>query len=226
MSGYNSDDDLLGGPQRDLSGFLVPETSPGFTSPGTAAAVGFTSPGTAASVGFTSPGTAAAVGFTSPGSTSSQKKRPPCPHGLRKDTCKTCWQQYNDDRVLKGLAPEARGIFCKHGINKFTTHPCRNPECMEQRKVPFDLQFTPTGVIPENARMFEPPVPNSAGLSFSELQASEVKPLHKKLFDDDDEKMSGGSKISRKSYKKTVRKSKKNKSRRIIYRKSKKSLRK
>ena len=204
MSGYNSDDDLLGGPQRDLSGFLVPETSPRFTSPGTAAA----------------------VGFTSPGSTSSQKKRPPCPHGRRKDTCKTCWQQYNDDRVLKGLAPEARGIFCKHGINKFTTHPCRNPECMEQRKVPFDLQFTPTGVIPENARMFEPPVPNSAGLSFSELQASEVKPLHKKLFDDDDEKMSGGSKISRKSYKKTVRKSKKNKSRRIIYRKSKKSLRK
>lgn len=205
MSGYNSDDDLLGGPQRDLSGFLVPETSPGFTSPGSAAA----------------------VGFTSPGSASSQKKRPPCPHGLRKDTCKICWQQYNADRVSKGLEPEARGIFCKHGINKFTTHPCRNPECMEQRKVPFDLQFTSTGVIPENARMFEPPVPNSAGLSFSELQASEVKPLHKKLFnDDDDEKMSGGSKSSRKSYKKTVRKAKKNKFRRRSYRKSKKSLRK
>jgi hypothetical protein len=198
MSGYNSDEDLLSGPQRDLSGFLVPENSSEFTSHESA---------------------------------SSQKKRPPCIHGLRKDTCKTCWHQYNADRVSKGLEPEARGIFCKHGINKFTIHPCMNPECMEKRKknveyVGESLFQQPSGVIPDSARMFYPSIPNSAGLSFSELKAYEVKPTNKKLFHDDEEIDNRGGKVSRKAHKKTVRKVKTKKSRRRSYGKSKRPFKK
>jgi hypothetical protein len=215
MDGYNSDDDLLSGPQRGLSGFL--ETS---------------------DAGFGSPGSAAAAGFGSPGSASSQKKR--CPHNLRKDACRKCWNQYNADRISKGLAPEAWGIFCKHGINKFTKS-CTNPECVEQRGKSIvyadqepesrdTMQFQqPTGVIPDSARMFEPPIPKSAGLSFSPLEASQVNPVKKNLFGssvfDNDDEMSGGRRKSSKKSKRKARKSSK-KSKKKARKSSKKSSRK
>ena len=209
----------LKGPQADLTGFLVPDSSddegayapPGFMSPSYAAASpGFVSPGSAAaSPGFSSPSYAAASpGFMSPGSASSQKNR--CPHNLRKDTCKQCWILYNDDRISKGLAPEARGIFCKHGINKFTK------KCAECNAYSGEdtMQFQqPTGVIDDSARTFYPPIPNSAGLSFSPLEVSQVNPVNKNLFgtrayySNDDGEMGGGRRKYRKSSNKSKRKS-------------------
>ena len=212
MDGYNSEDDLLSGPQRGLSGFL--ETS---------------------DAGFGSPVSAAAAGFGSPGSASSQKKR--CPHNLRKDACRKCWSEYNADRISKGLAPEAWGIFCKHGINKFTKS-CTNPECVEQRgksivytsqepepRVTSQFQ-QPTGVIPDSARMFEPPIPKSAGLSFSPLEVSQVNPVKKNLsYNDSDDEMGGGRRKYSKKSKSKARKSSKKSSRKSS-RKARKSSRK
>ena len=204
---YKSDDDLLG-EERDLSGFLVPgsaSSTPGFSSPGSVASPGFSSPGFAA----------ASPGFSSP----SQKNR--CPHNLRKDTCKQCWKEYNDDRISKGLAPEARGIFCKHGINKFTKKCAECNAYSGQDTMQFQQ---PTGVIPDSARMFEPPIPKSAGLSFSPLEASQVNPVNRNLFgpsvfnDSDEGEMGGGR---RKSSKKSKRKSSK-KSKRKLSKKAKK----
>ena len=217
---YKSDDDLLG-EERDLSGFLVPgsASSAGFGSPGFAAASpGFSSPGfAAASPGFSSPGFAAASpGFSSP----SQNNR--CLHNLRKDACKKCWKEYNDDRISNGFAPEARGIFCKHGINKFTKKNCAECNAYSGQDT---MQFQqPTGVIPDSARMFEPPIPKSAGLSFSPLEASQVNPVNRNLFgprvfySSDEGEMGGGR---RKSSKKSKRKSSK-KSKRKSSKKAKK----
>jgi hypothetical protein len=195
---YKSDDDLLG-EERDLSGFLVPgsaSSTPGFSSPGSAQ-----------------------PSFSSPGSASSQKNR--CPHNLRKDTCKQCWKEYNDDRISKGLAPEARGIFCKHGINKFTKKCAECNAYSGQDTMQFQQ---PTGVIPDSARMFEPPIPKSAGLSFSPLEASQINPVNRNLFgpkafySSDEGEMGGGR---RKSSKKSKRKSSK-KSKRKLSKKAKK----
>lgn len=205
---YKSDDDLLG-EERDLSGFLVPGSA-----------------GYAASTpGFSSSGSAQ-PSFSSPGSVSSQKNR--CPHNLRKDTCKQCWKEYNDDRISKGLAPEARGIFCKHGINKFTKKCAECNAYSGQDTIQFQQ---PTGVIPDSARMFEPPIPKSAGLSFSPLEASQINPVNRNLFgprvfySSDKGEMGGGRRKSskkpkRKSYKKSKRKSSK-KSKRKSSRKAK-----
>ena len=207
---YNSDDDLLSGPQFGLSGFLDPETASASAPPG-----------------FSSPGSASAAGFGSP------SRKNICPHGRRRDTCKECWKQYNDDRISKGLEPEAFGIFCKHGINKFMKNSCTDPECIKQRRKPVaysgqeseprvTMQFLqPTGVIPSSARMFEPPIPKSAGLSFSRLEASEVTPVTRNLFEtrvfdsSDDEMREGGGrrKSSKKSKRKSSKKSKRKSSR-------------
>jgi hypothetical protein len=211
---YKSDDDLLSGPQLGLSGFLDPETAYASAPPG-----------------FSSPGSASAASFGSP------SRKNICPHGRRKDTCKECWKQYNDDRISKGLEPEAFGIFCKHGINKFMKNSCTNPECIKQRgkliayagqesEPRVTMQFLqPTGVIPDSARMFEPPIPKSAGLSFSPLEASQVNPVTRNLFEtrvfdsSDDEMREGGGR--RKSSKKSKRKSSK-KSKRKLSKKAKK----
>lgn len=220
---YNSDDDLLSGPQLGLSGFLDPETASASAS---------------APSGFSSPGSASAASFGSPGSASSRKNI--CPHGRRRDTCKECWKQYNDDRISKGLEPEAFGIFCKHGINKFMKNSCTDPECIKQRRKPVaysgqeseprvTMQFLqPTGVIPSSARTFEPPIPKSAGLSFSRLEASEVTPVTRNLFEtrvfdssDDEMRERGGRRKYRKSSKKSKRKSSK-KSKRKSSRKARK----
>ena len=227
----------LKGPQANLTGFLVPDSSddegayapPGFMSPSYAdASPGFMSPSyAAASPGFSSPSYAAASpGFMSPGSASSQKNR--CLHNLRKDTCKKCWKEYNDDRISKGFAPEARGIFCKHGINKFTKKKCAECNAYSGQDT---MQFQqPTGVIPDSARMFEPPIPKSAGLSFSPLEASQVNPVNKNLFgprvfySSDEGEMGGGRRKYRKSSKKSKRKSSK-KSKRKSSRKARKLTR-
>ena len=210
----------LKGPQADLTGFLVPDSS---DDEGAYAPPGFMSPSyAAAQPSFSSPGSAAQPSFSSPGSASSQKNR--CPHNLRKDTCKQCWKEYNDDRISKGLAPEARGIFCKHGINKFTK------KCAECNAYSGEdtMQFQqPTGVIHDSARTFYPPIPNSAGLSFSPLEVSQVNPVNKNLFGtrayySSDEGEMGGRR--RKSSKKSKRKSSK-KSKQKSSRKAKKSTR-
>jgi hypothetical protein len=207
---YKSDDDLLG-EERDLSGFLVPGSSavasPGFSSPGSA--------------GFGSPG------FSSPRATDI------CKHGNKSNSCKQCFNEFNEDRKLKGLAPIAWGIFCKHGINKYKpTNKCPYIECNEKR--PYTKTFAHSaeesqplyqqGVIPDSARMFEPPIPKSAGLSFSPLEASQVNPVNRNLFgprvfySSDEGEMGGGR---RKSSKKSKRKSSK-KSKRKSSKKAKK----
>ena len=189
---YTSDDDLLSGPQPDLSGFLVPES-------------------------------ASVAGFTSPG----LKMKSVCPHGKKRNSCRECFNEHNASRKLQGLEPESWGIFCKHGINKYSSNACIDPKCNEKR--PYTKTFVThsgeepqspyqQGVIPDSARMFEPLVPKSAGLSFSSLEASEVNPIKKNLFgtrafysSDDDEMSQGGGrrKASKKQKKKSAKKSKK-----------------
>lgn len=168
------------------------------------------------------------VGFGSPGSASSQKKM--CPHGLRKGTCRDCFNQHNADRVSKGLKPEAWGTFCKHGISKWTRVRCTDPECVKNRELPFDPQFKPTGYIPDSDRMFEPPVPKSAGLSFSNLEASEINPVRRDLskmfgYDSDDE-MKGGNRRSSKKLKRRSSKKLKKRSSKKLKKKARKSSRK
>ena len=89
------------------------------------------------------------------------------------------------------------------------------------------MQFQqPTGVIPDSARMFEPPIPKSAGLSFSPLEASQVNPVKKNLsYNDSDDEMGGGRKKSSKKSKSKARKSSKKSSRKSS-RKARKSSRK
>jgi len=217
---YDSDDDLLSGPERDLNGFIIPGQ------------YDFGSPGSASAVGFGSPGSASAVGFGSPRSIDI------CKHGKRTNSCKKCFNDFNAYRMAQGLQPIAWGIFCKHGINKYKmTNKCPDPECNKRRTdakgivvgeepQPTNLQ----GVIPESARTFEPPVPNSAGLSFSPLEVSQVLPVKKNLFgtkvfdsSSEEEMGGGGRKKYRKSSKKSKRKSSK-KSKRKSSRKARRSL--
>lgn len=214
MSDYEYD---FEGPQPGLTGFLEPDD------------VGFGSPvsSSAATAGFGSPASASAssAGFGSPGSASSQKKM--CPHGVRKGTCRDCFNQYNADRVSKGLEPEAWGTFCKHGISKFTRIPCTDPECMKKRELPFDPQFKPTGYIRDSDRMFEPPVPNSAGLSFSNLEASEINPVRRdlsKMFESSDDEMRGGKRRSSKKLKRRSSKQLKRRSSKKLKKRSSKKL--
>ena len=199
----DSDDDLLSRPQLGLSGFLeTPDPELGY------------------------PDSAAAAGFGSPRATDI------CKHGNKSNSCKQCFNEFNEDRKLKGLAPIAWGIFCKHGINKYKpTNKCPYLECNEKR--PYTKTFAHSaeesqplyqqGVIPKSAQMFEPPIPNSAGLSFSPLEVSQVNPVNKNLFgtrafySSDEGEMGGGR---RKSSKKSKRKSSK-KSKRKFSKKSK-----
>ncbi len=196
---YNSDEDLLSGPDRDLSGFIIP---------GSASAAGFGSPSSS--------------GFGSPYS----KVREQCHHSKKRNSCRMCWEENNALRVSQGLEPVSWGIFCKHGINKFTKFRCTDPECTATR--PYTYKSPPhtssvmhmrteqspqpsykQGVIPESARMFEPSIPSSAGLSFSELESTEIKPVSRNLLSDMEMEQGGGRKSYRKSAKKLKRKSKK-----------------
>ena len=153
--GYNSEDDLLSGPQRGLSGFL--ETSDaGFGFPAAAApaaaapaaaapaaaapaaaAAGFASPA-AAAAGFGSPGSA---GFGSPSSAASAYMVLKCKHGLKRNSCSKCFQKQNELIESLGYAPKGWGIFCKHGHNKYVNKRlakkdpsglgrCGDPECI------------------------------------------------------------------------------------------------
>jgi hypothetical protein len=84
-------------------------------------------------------------------------------------------------------------LACSHGFRLGTCSQCKKQ-----------------GVIPESARMFEPPIPKSAGLSFSPLEASEVNPVNKNLFgtkafyssDEGEMREGGGRRKYRKSSKK------------------------
>ena len=202
---YSSDEDLLGGPQQDLTGFLVPESA------------------------------ASAAGFSSPGS--ALRARDQCHHDRKRNSCRECWEEYNASRISQGLEPVAFGIFCKHGINKFTKFKCNDPECINTRPYVYKSPTSAMrmraeqsphplyqqGVIPESARMFEPPIPKSAGLSFSELQSTEVKPVSRNLFSELEMEQDGGSKSYRKSAKKLKKKSRK--SSRKVKRSSRKARR-
>jgi hypothetical protein len=146
--GYNSEDDLLSGPQRGLSGFL--ETSDaGFGFPAAAAAAPAAAAAAAAApaaaaaaaaAGFASPA-AAAAGFASPGSAASAYMALKCNHGLKRNSCSKCFQTQNELRESLGDAPKGWGIFCRHGFNKYVNKAlakkdpsglgrCGDPECI------------------------------------------------------------------------------------------------
>ena len=195
MSDYEYEYDFEG-PQPGLTGFLEPDD-------------------TAAAAGFGSPGSAASAGFGSPDSVSVPKKMNSiCEHGNKKrGACKKCFDDFNAERVMNGREPVKWGFFCKHGLWKWGPKPCQDPECSEMKpytprklKSTFDPQFKPTGYINPKDRQFEPPVPKSAGLSFSRLESSQVFPVSRTLFrtkgvfdSSSEDELSGGRKSSRKT---------------------------
>ena len=203
---YDSDTNLLDdGGERNLTGFLAPPPliSAGVGSP--ASAANFVSP---ASPGF--------------GSASKIRTKIICPHGSKRpDACKLCWLS------RQGQGPTAFGIYCKHGINKYTVQ-CESPECNVTRDYTTRQVFTHRGdeaqppfregVIPRDAEMFEPPIPT---IPEPQLQ---FQPNQNPIKMDGDG-MDGGRKKYRKSAKKSSKKSKK-KSSRKVRKSSRKSSRK
>jgi len=167
------EDDMLAGPQPDITGFLVADS--GSIAPSLDSPAPFSSPPpTSSSVPGSASSSTPSVPFGSPGYSNNPYA---CQyHGYREPSCTRCNQ--------------AKAAL----------------ESMQQQ---------PTGVIPSEARTFEPPIPNSAGLSFSQLDSTEVNPVKKTLFryDDDDGMTGGRRKSSKKSKKKSSKKSKKSKKR-------------
>lgn len=244
---YDSEKDLLGEPQIGLSGFLDPQDfDPASSASSSSASVSF--PG--ASPYSRRP--VYDIGEESSGGI--------CNHGRRKNTCRECYNKIMTLRESKGLPRKAWGVFCEHGYNKHTKgNKCpysdSNPDCKPfttysrsgayAASTPSRQFFTGSsdvgadvgesvqyqeGFIPASARTFEPPIPNRAGLSFSQLHSSEVNPVKQNLFgtrvfdsdSDGDKKMEqgGGS-----SYKKAMKKARSRKVKRSC-RKSKRSCRK
>ena len=213
---YDSDTNLLDdGGERNLTGFLAPPPliSAGVGSPAPAASFG--SPAPAAN--FVSP--APAANFVS---ASKIRTKIICPHdSKRPDACKLCWLS------RQGQGPTAFGIYCKHGINKYTGQ-CESPECNVTRDYTTRQVFTHRGdeaqppfregVIPRDAEMFEPPIPiiPEPQLQFQPNQ----NPIKM-----DGDGMDGGRKKYRNSAKKSSKKSKK-KSSRKARKSSRKSSRK
>lgn len=202
---YDSDTNLLD-EDRDLTKFLAPPPliSAGVGSP--ASAANFVSPAPAASFG----------------SASKIRTKIICPHGSKRpDACKLCWLS------RQGQGPTAFGIYCKHGINKYTGQ-CESPECNVTRDYTTRQVFTHRGdeaqppfregVIPRDAEMFEPPIPT---IPEPQLQ---FQPNQNPIKMDGDG-MDGGRKKYRKSAKKSSKKSKK-KSSRKARKSSRKSSRK
>ena len=111
-----------------------------------------------------------------------------------------------------------------HGYREPSCTRCKNAR--EALDIMQRMQLQPPGFIPPEARTFEPPIPNSAGLSFSPLVSTELKPVKKTLFEEDsDDEMNGGRRKYRKSSKKLKRKSSKKlkKSKRKSSKKARKS---
>ena len=121
-SGYDSDRNLLDDQEeRDFNGFLVPPRS----SP---ASAGFGSPASAASSAFGSSGSAASGGLNMLSKCTRHITNPN--KLITRNTCRGCFKEHNEERIAQGLVPGPFGVFCKHGINKFTTNKCTDPECM------------------------------------------------------------------------------------------------
>ena len=116
--------------------------------------------------------------------------------------------------VLQRMSPNPNVCAC--GV--YRNGSCQ--VCKDRQQTLTTSTNLPTGVIPDSARMFEPPIPKSAGLSFSQLEVSQVNPVNKNLFgtkafyssDESDEgemRKRGGRRKYRKSSKKSKRKSSK-----------------
>ena len=190
-------DMLAAEPERDFSGFLVPSSD---------ANLGVMSPGLAYSstpVPFGSPSSApSSAPIYAPGSTSTSV---PVPFGSPGYSTNPLACQY-------------------HGYREPSCTRCKNAR--EALDIMQRMQLQPPGFIPPEARTFEPPIPNSAGLSFSPLVSTELKPVKKTLFEEDsDDEMNGGRRKYRKSSKKLKRKSSKKlkKSKRKSSKKARKS---
>ena len=228
--GYNSEDDLLSGPQRGLSGFL--ETSDagfGFPAAAAAAPAAAAAAAAAAAPAAAAPAAAAAApaaaapaaGFGSPDSAASAYMILKCKHGLKRNSCSKCFQEHNELRKSFGYAPEAWGIFCKHGHNKYVNKRlakkdpsglgrCGDPECIATK--PYEYK-----------RVEDLGNPEEQG---SSADVPNVKPFNlfgtKVFYDSDDEDMGGGGK---KKYRK-LRSVKKSKRSSRKYRKSSRKYRK
>ena len=180
-------DMLAAEPEVDLGGFLVPNSAnSGVMSPGLASS---STPVTSSASSYTtvpfgSPSSApGSAPSSAPGSASSSV---PVPFGS---------PGYSTN-------PSA----CQY-------HGYREPSCTrcnEAKAALASMQLPPTGVIPPQARMFDPPIPGSAGLSFSPLVSTELNPVKKTLFRAyDKDEMKGGRRKYRKSSMKLKRKSSK-----------------
>ncbi len=192
------EEDLLAGPEVDLGGFLVP--------PSSNANSGVMYPGLAPGLSSSSVSSSAPAPFGSPGSPGSPGSTSvPVPFGSPGYSTNPLACQY-------------------HGYREPSCTRCKNAR--EALDIMQRMQLQPPGFIPPEARTFEPPIPNSAGLSFSPLVSTELKPVKKTLFEEDsDDEMNGGRRKYRKSSKKLKRKSSKKlkKSKRKSSKKARKS---
>ena len=192
---------FLSGKQRGLTGFLSPDNSSSDDEyaaaqhssaalPSSAAQHSSASQhSSAAQPGFMSPGQ---PGFMSPVSAASFNSPPAFNLG---------------SPVLQRMSPNPN--VCAHGV--YRNGSCQ--VCKDRQQTLTTSTNLPTGVIPDSARMFEPPIPR--GLSFSKLEVSKIKPVNKNLFgtkafySSDEGEMGGGRRKYRKSSKKSKRKSSK-----------------
>ena len=198
---------FLSGKQRGLTGFLSPDNSSSDDEYADALPISAALPSSAAQPSSASQlpisaaqsssaaqPSSAAPGFSSPVSAASFNSPPAFNLG---------------SPVLQRMSPNPN--VCAHGV--YRNGSCQ--VCKDRQQTLTTSTNLPTGVIPDSARMFEPHIPGSAGLSFSELEVSEINPVNKNLFgtkafySSDEGEMGGGRRKYRKSSKKSKRKSSK-----------------
>jgi hypothetical protein len=221
-SGYDSDRNLLHDEEeRDFNGFLVPPRS----SPASAE---LGSPASAASSAFGSSGSAASGGLNMLNKCTRHITNP---HKLiTRNTCRGCFKEHNEERTAQGLGPGPFGVFCKHGINKFTTNKCTDPECMAIARrdyVKKNLSLTPfltgdpkAGLINRfgEESPFAPVLPGETRVGLTHVPAREADVLQQDfsgVFNPNHEStdsgfsMGGGRKSYRKSYRSLNKKARK-----------------
>ena len=176
-------------------------------------------PGSAAS---SAPGSAASSAPGSAASSAPAYMILKCKHGLKRNSCSQCFKEHNELRKSFGYAPEAWGIFCKHGRNKYVNKrlakkdphglgPCGDPECIATKSYEYQQQRLEYAGNPEQQ------VPSASLPSLKPMNLFETKVF----YSSDEDEMGGGGRGKRKYRKsRSIKKSKK------LSRKARKSSRK
>lgn len=146
-----------------------------------------------------------------------------CKHGLKRNSCSQCFKEHNELRKSLGYSePEAWGIFCKHGRNKYVNKrlakkdpsglgPCGDPECIATKPYEYQQQRLEYAANPEQ----QVPSANLPSLKPTNLFGTKV------FYSSDEDEMGGGGRGKRKYRKsRSLKKSKK------LSRKARKSFKK